>query len=80
MCTGAESNFEDRVLGEVKIIVLLLCQAKGGGASRLMVLKKQFVSTWGNLVSSIARVKLLIRLGCVQGLHSFTLVSGNLLN
>ena len=29
--------------------------------------------------SNGSRVELLIRLGCVQGLHSFNLVSGNLL-
>ena len=30
--------------------------------------------------SFMARVELLIGLGCVQGLHSFNLVSGNLLD
>ena len=29
LCTSAQSNLGDRVLGEVERIALLLCQAKG---------------------------------------------------
>ena len=36
LCTGAELNLGDRVLGEVESITLLLCQAKGDTAAHVL--------------------------------------------
>lgn len=75
LCTGAESNLIDRVLGEMKKIALLLCQAKGGH-SGLVCHTKLCVPIWGGFgeefYSNGSRAELLIRLGCV---HFFNLTS-----
>ena len=87
LCTDAELNLGDRVWGEIeknrkKKIALSLCQAKGGH-SGLLPLKTVCTYPDGffeEFYSNSSRVGLLIRLGCVQGLHSFNLVSGHLLD
>ena len=79
LCTGAESNLGDRVLGAVEKHTLLLCQAKGNTAGT----SKNCPNPGGfdeEFYSNGSRVGLLIRLGCVQDLHSSNLISGNLLD
>ena len=80
LCTGAKSNLRDRVLGEVEKNSFIALSGKGGH-SRLLP-SKTMCSNPGEFDKEFygngSRVELLIRLGCVQGLHSSNLVSGNL--
>ena len=72
LCTGAESNLRDRVLGEVEMNSFIALPGKGGH-SGLLPLKTGCPHPGGfdeGFYSSGSRVGLLIRLGCVQGLHS----------
>ena len=71
LCTSAESNLRDRVLGEVGKNSFIVLPGKGGH-SRLLPSKTMCPHPGGF-------GELLIRLGCVQGLPSFKLVSDNLL-
>ena len=81
LCTGAKLNLGNRVLGEKEKNNFIALPGKGGH-SRLVSLKTVYHNP-GEFVeefySNGSRVGLLIRLGYVQGLHSFNLVSGNLL-
>ena len=80
LCTGAESNLGDRVLGEAEKNSFIVLPGKAGH-SRLLPLKTVCPHPAGfgeEFYTNSSRVGLLIRLGCVQGLHSFNLVSGNL--
>ena len=79
--TGTESNLRDRVLGEVEKNSFIALPGKGGH-SRLLPRKTVCPHLGGfdvEFYSSSSRVGLLIRSGCVQGLLSFTLISGNFL-
>ena len=81
LCTGAKLNLRDRVLGRVGKNSFIALPGKGGH-SGLVPLKTACPIPGGfgeEFYSSGTRVGLLIRLGCVQGLHSFNLVSGDLL-
>ena len=80
LCTSAESNLEDRVLCEAEKDRFILCQAKVDTVDacsqkalcpNLGEFDEEFNSNKGT------RVGLLVRLPCVQGLHSSNLVSGN---
>ena len=76
LCTGAESNLGDRVLGEVE---KNSCIAGKGGHSGLLPQKAMCPNPRGfdeGFYNSGSRVGSLTRLGCVQGLHSFNLISG----
>ena len=80
ICTGAEPNLRDRVLDEIEKKNFIALPDKGGH-SRLLPSKTMCPNPGGfdeEFYSSGSRVGLLIRLGCVQGLHSSNLVSGNL--
>ena len=81
LCTGAESSLRDRVLGEVKNSFIVL-PGKGEHSELLSLIPmclnlRRFAEEFYN---NSSRVELLIRLGCVQGLHSSNLVSGYLLD
>ena len=81
LCTSGESNVRDRVLSKVEKSSLISLPGKGG-QGRLLPLKTVCPSLGGfeeEFYSNISRLALLIRSGCVQGLHSFNLASGNLL-
>ena len=81
LCTGRESNVRDRVFGEVEKSGLISLPGKGG-QGRLLPLKTVCPSLGGfdeEFYSNSSRLALLIRSGCVQGLHSFNLASGNVL-
>ena len=81
LCTGAESNRGHRVLGEVEKNNFIALPGKGGH-SGLVTLKTVCPNLGGfgeEFYSNGSRAGLLIRLGCVQGLHSFNLASGHLL-
>ena len=71
---------EIRVLGEVEEKSFIVLLGKGGH-SGILSLKTVCPNPggFGEFYSNGSRVGLLIRLGCVQGLHSFNLVSSNLL-
>ena len=80
LCTGAKSNLGDRVLGGVEKKSFIALPGKGGHRELL---------PWKTMCPNLGRfdeefysstVSLLIRRGCVQGLHSSNLVSGNLLD
>ena len=82
----AELNLGDRVWGEIeknrKKSCFIALPGKGGH-SGLLPLKTVCTYPGGffeEFYSNSSRVGLLIRLGCVQGLHSFNLVSGHLLD
>ena len=80
--TGAEKNLGHRVLGEVEKNSFIALPGRGGH-SWLLPLKTTCPNPGRfdeEFYSSSLRVGLLLRLGCVQGLHSFNLVSGNLLD
>ena len=81
LCTSAELNLGDRVLGEVEKDIFIALPGKGGH-SRLMPLKNCCPNLRGfgeEFYSSGSRAGFLVRLGRVQGLHSFNLASGSLL-
>ena len=78
LCTGAESNLRDRVLGEVEKNSFIALPGKGG-PSRLAPLRIVCFHLGGfneELYSNSARVGWLTRLGCVQVRYSFHLSSG----
>ena len=80
LCTGAKSNLRDRVLSEVEKNSFIALPGKWGH-SGLLPQKTMCPNLGGfdkEFYSNGSRVGLLIRLGCVQGLHSSNLVSGNL--
>ena len=81
LCTSAESNLGDRVLGEMEKNNFIALPGKGG--QRGSRLKKLCVPTWEDLMKGfIAIVQgwgCWTRFGCVQGLHSFHLASRGLL-
>ena len=79
LCTGAVLNLGDRVLGEVEKNSFIALPGKRGTEGTCP--KKLCPNLGGfeeEFYSNGSRVGLLIRLGCVQGLHSSNLVSGNL--
>ena len=73
--TGAKSNLRDRVLGEIEKNSFIALSGKEG--------RKLCVSTMEDSVRSCysndRRIGLLRRIKCVQGLHSFILISGDFL-
>ena len=76
LCTNAKSSIGDRVLGEVeKGSFIAFCQVKGDTVGscpqKLCPSPGRFGEEFYN---NSSRVGLLIKLRCVQGLHSFTLV------
>ena len=78
VCTSAESNLRDRVLGEVEKNSFFALPGKGGH-SGLLPLKTMCPNPGGfneECYSNSTRMELLIRFRCVQGLHSLDLVSG----
>ena len=81
LCISAESNLRDRVLGEVEKNSFIALPGKGGHSGLLS--RKTVCPNLGGLgeefYSNSSRVGLLIRLGCVQGLYFFNLITGNLL-
>ena len=80
LCTNAESNLGDRVLGEVEKNSFIALPGKDG-YSRLLPSKtmcRNPAEFGEEFYGNGSRVGLLIRLGCVQGLHSFNLILGNL--
>ena len=82
LCTGAESDLGDRVLGDVEKNSFIPLPGKGGH-SRLLPSKTTCPKPGGfdeEFYSSSSRVGLLTRLGSEQGLHSSSLFSGNLLH
>ena len=82
LCTSAKSNLGDRVLGEVEKHSFIALPGKGRH-SRLPPSKTVCPHPGGfgeEFYSNGSRVGLLTRLGCVQGLHPFNFVSGNLLD
>ena len=77
LCTGGELNLRDRDLVEEKSSFAL---PKGGTVG--LRLRNCVSSQRGfgeEFYSSGSRAGLLIKFGCVQGLHSFNLASGHLL-
>ena len=81
LCTGAESNLGDRVLGEVEENSFIALSGKGGHRGSCSE-KSMYPNPGGfdeEFYSSGSKVGLLIRLGGVQSLHSFNLISGGLL-
>ena len=81
LCPGAQLNLRDRVLGEVEKNSSIALPGKGGH-SWLLPLKTVCPNLGGfgeDFYSNSSGVSLPIRLGCVQDLHSFNLVSGHLL-
>ena len=82
LCTSTELNLRDGVLGEVEKNNFIALPGKVGH-SRLLRLKSMCPNQgeFGEkFYGNGSRVGLLIRLGCVQGLQSFNLVSGNILD
>ena len=80
LCTSAKLNLGDRVWGEVEKNSFIALPGKRGH-SGLLPQKTMCPNPGGfeeEFYSSGSRVGLLIRLECVQGLHSSDLVSGNL--
>ena len=80
LCTGTELNLRDRVLGDVDKNSFITLPEKGIQIG-LLPLKPKCLN-WEDLMRNfIAKIQRCgcKRLGCVQGLHSFNLVSGNLL-
>ena len=74
------NQISDRVLGEVEKDSFVVLPGKRGH-SRLLPSKTVCPNPGGfgeEFYSNGSKVGLLIRLGCVQELHSFHLVSGNL--
>ena len=81
LCTSAKSNLRDRVLGEVEKNSFIALPGKGG-TQRAHAWKTACPNLGGfseEFYSNGSRAGLLIRFECVQGLHSFNLVSGHLL-
>ena len=80
--TGAESNLRDRALGEVEKNSFIVLPGKGGHSGLLP--SKTMCPKPGRFdeefYSNSSRAGLLTRLRCVQGLHSFNLISGKLLD
>ena len=79
--TSPESNFRDRVLGEVEKNCFSALPGKVGH-SRLLpweTVHPNLRRCKEEFHSSSSRVGLLTRLGCLQGLCSFNLASSNLL-
>ena len=77
LCTGAKLNLGDRVLGEVEKNSFIALPDKGGH-SGLMLLKTMCPNLGGfdeEFYSNDSRAGLLIRLRCVQGLHSNLVIS-----
>ena len=77
LCPGAELNLRDRVLGEVEKNSFIALPGKVGHG-RLLPAKIVCPNPGGfgeEFYSNSSKVGFLIRLGCVQGLHSFNLVS-----
>ena len=80
--TSAESNLTDGVLGEIEKNSFIALPGKGGH-SGLLPQKTICPNPRGfdeEFYSNSSRVVLLTRLGCVQGLQSSNLVSGDLLD
>ena len=79
--TGAKSNLRDRIWGEVQKNSFIALPGKGGHSGLLP--SQTMCSNPGEFGEEFygkgSRVRVLIRFGCVQGLHSFNLVSGNIL-
>ena len=82
LCTSAKSNLGDTVLGEAEKSSFIALPGKGGHYRLL-----SWITMCPNLggfdeefYSNDSRVGLLLRLGCVQGLHFSILVSGGLLD
>ena len=74
----AKSDLRDRVLGKVEKDSFIALPGKGGH-NGLLPWKTMCPNLGGfdeEFYSNGLRVGLLIRLGCVQGLQAFTLVSG----
>ena len=79
LCSGAQLNLGDRILGEVEKNSFFALPGKRG-IQRACAPEKLHVSIWRDLVKIfIAVVQGLICLGHVQGLHPFNLVSDGLL-
>ena len=82
LCIGVESNLRDRVLGEVEKNSFIGLPGKERH-SRLLLSKIMCSNLGGfgeEFYSNHSRVGLLIRLGCVQGLYYFNLLSDNLMS
>ena len=80
LCTGTKSNLGDRVWGEVEKNSFIALPGKGQQRG-LLPLKTVCPNLGGfdeEFYNNRSRVGLLIRLECVQGLHSSNLASGNL--
>ena len=81
LCAGTELSLGDRALGEGEKNSFIALPGKGGHSG--LVPLKTHVSLLGGsgkeFCSNRSKVGLLIRLGCVQGLCCFNLVSGDLL-
>ena len=76
LCTSTKSNLGDRALGEVEKNSIIALPGKGGH-SRLLPSKTMCPNLAGfdeEFYSNGSRVGLLIKLWCVQGLHSSNLV------
>ena len=81
LCTSVRSNLRDRVSGEVGKNRFIALPGKRGhsGVPPLKTMCPNPGRFGEEFYSNGSRVGLLVRLGCVHGLHSFHLVSGNLL-
>ena len=81
LCTSAESNLRDRVLGEVEKDSFIAFPGKGlhSGLVPPKIVCPNPGGFGEEFYSNSSRVGLLTRLGCVPGLHSSNLVSGNIL-
>ena len=81
LCTSAESNFRDRVLGEVEKNCFSALSGKVWHSSLLpwKTLCPNLRRCDEEFHNSNSRVRLLTRLGCLQGWCSFNMASSNLL-
>ena len=81
LCISAELSLRGRVWAKARKSSFIVLPGKGYAASSCPW-KVKCPNLWGfgeEFCSSGSRMGLLIRFGCVQGLHSFNLVSDNLL-
>ena len=81
LCTSAESDLGDRVLGEIEKNSFLALPGKGGH-SRLLPSKTVRPNPGGfgeECYSSSSRSRLLVRIRVCAGLYAFNIISGGLL-